>query len=647
MLKKREAVPETRADKSAAWHTDERRASRVRVEPAAETMQENPRGTSMAIAVVAAGGGQGRTASEATSRDGRPRGSRGRVAALTAFAALAVAGLLPGMRPGDALAQPKKDPAPAQPARPPATAPGAPQAQPAQPAAGQPGQPAGAAAGAPPAGAGGAGGAASELGPGEPDVNKVDPLAQALAPQRGGLTPDSVAQAAVASSPAVRSKEADVSNAEGQTTQAMVTFFPRVTLTAQYMRLSPLDAPSLGGGNIVGTANAGGLRVGPCPDGSGNQCLLDAAGLPAQAQPFKFSFPVILNQISFTGNLTIPVSDYFLRSVQSYSAAKHNEQAARLSLEAQDLQTAADAKVALLQWIQAKGQVVVAVQAIEQVQKQLADAKTGVTVGTASQADVMRIEARLAQAQFQEADARAVETTAAERLRTLMHAPADRSLEVGIDVLTPPVAPKVEGTDALLAEALRNRLDIQAVEEQRAYLEKVADVTAASYAPRLDAFADATLADPNQRIVPNQEKFNFTWDVGARLTWVVNDTFSTIGSVKQARARTAQVDAQKQALVDAVRLEVTSAQADVAKAIPSIEAADRGVAASEESLRVTRKLFAFGKATGTQLVDAETDLTSSRLRKLAAHVNLIAAQIRLEHAVGRDKVKADRKPAGD
>lgn len=622
MLKKREGLRETSALKSAAWHTladPHHEAKREAAEPLADTMQERRKGTSMAIAVAAGGSMERPHRRPFWLR--RASGARGLVLG-AAFGASSL-GLVLSTPVAEAQPAPAARPQPAQPA----------QGQPAQPAQGQPAQPTPAGGAAP----------GSDLGPGEPDVNKPDPLTVALAPQRGGLTPDSVAKEAVATSPAVRSKQADVANAEGQTSQSLVSFFPRLTFAASYTRLSPLDAPSLGGGNILGSANPGAVTVGPCPDGSGNQCVLDSKGAPAQAQPFKFSFPILLNQISFTGNLTIPVSDYFLRSTQAYSASKHNEQAARLQLEAQDLQTAADAKVALLQWIQAKGQTVVARLAIEQVEKQLADAKTGVQVGTASQADVMRIEARLAQAQFQEADARAVETTTEERLRTVMHAPPDRPLGIGIDVLTPPVPPANESTETLLAEALRNRLDIQAVEEQRAYLEKVADVTAASYAPRLDAFADATLADPNQRIVPNQEKFNFTWDVGARLTWVVNDTFSTIGSVKQARARTAQVDAQKQALVDALRVEVTSAQADVAKSVPSIEAADRGVAASEETLRVTRKLFAFGKATGTQLVDAETDLTSSRLRKLAAHVNLIAAQIRLEHAVGRDKAKADRQ----
>ncbi len=484
----------------------------------------------------------------------------------------------------------------------------------------------------------------NDLGPGDPDVSKVDPLVQALAPQRGGLTPDQVAKEAVATSPQVRSRQADIEAAEGQTSQATVSFFPRLTFVASYTRLSPLSPVSLGGGNSVGTANPGALRVAPCPDGSGNQCVVDSGGAPVQSQPSNLgaAFPVLLNQTSFTANLTVPLSDYFLRSVQAYSAAKHNEQAVKLQLAAQDLQTGAEAKIALLQWVQSKGQTVVARLAIDQVQKQLGDAKTGVQVGTASLADVMRIEARLAQAQYQEADAMAVETTAQENLRTVLHAPPDRSLEIGIDVLTPPAAPKMETSDALLTEAVRNRLDIQAVEEQRAYLDKAADVTAAGYAPRLDAFADGVLADPNQRVFPSQDKFRFTWDVGARLTWVVNDTFSTLGAVKAARARTMQVDAQKQVLVDAVRREVVGAQADVTKAVPSIEAADRGVAASEETLRVTRKLFAFGKATGTQIVDAEQDLTASRLRKLAAHVNLIAAQIRLEHAVGRDRAKASR-----
>jgi outer membrane protein TolC len=93
---------------------------------------------------------------------------------------------------------------------------------------------------------------------------------------------------------------------------------------------------------------------------------------------------------------------------------------------------------------------------------------------------------------------------------------------------------------------------------------------------------------------------------------------------------------QKAALMEGLRMEVASALADLQKARASIEAAERGLAAAEESLRVRQLLFRTGRATSLDLVDAETEATRARLRRIDAHVGLLVAQTRLGHATGRD-----------
>jgi outer membrane protein TolC len=153
----------------------------------------------------------------------------------------------------------------------------------------------------------------------------------------------------------------------------------------------------------------------------------------------------------------------------------------------------------------------------------------------------------------------------------------------------------------------------------------------------VDAFADINISNPNQRIFPAREQFDTTWDAGVRLSWVINDTFSTIGASAQAEARTAQVEASLVQLTDAIRLEVIQAHAEIAKAAASIEAANRGVIAAEETVRVSKRIFALGTLTGTGLADQENALTGARLRKLSALAGLQAAIIRLEHATGRDQ----------
>lgn len=495
---------------------------------------------------------------------------------------------------------------------------------------------------APPAAAPGATGAAEpSLGPGTAaaDAPRRDRLREALRPVPGGLTPAAVASAAEGHSPALAVADANVASASGQVVQTIVQYVPRVTLTAQYTRLSEVDQGTIGGGGgIVGAQTEGPLRTAPCPPPDQAQtCVVDSAGLPVGA--VSFEFPQVLNQYQLNANVNVPISDYFLRAVQSYQASSGAEKALELSRDAARLQAASDAKLALYQWIQARGQSAVTAMSVEQAQAQVDDAKVGLSAGTLSRADLMRVEAQLAQAQFTDADARSIESTAEERLRTLTGMRANEPVAVGIDVFVPPPVPPVENLDGLLAEASRNRLDLASARAQEEAREDAESVTDAGYLPRIDAFGNATYANPNQRIFPQREEWNGTWDVGIRATWVLNETFSTIGASRAAEAQTAAATAQRRQLEDAIRLEVTAARADVAKAAPSLEAATRGLAAAEESYRVTKQLFAYGKATAVSLTDAEVALTNARLRMLAAHVNLLSAIVRLEHAVGRDRVR--------
>src|SRR5690349_494064 len=65
-----------------------------------------------------------------------------------------------------------------------------------------------------------------------------DPLAIALAPQPGGLTPEDAARVAAAGKPSVKAKRADLEAAAARVDQALVSYFPRVSVTATYTRLS-------------------------------------------------------------------------------------------------------------------------------------------------------------------------------------------------------------------------------------------------------------------------------------------------------------------------------------------------------------------------------------------------------------------------
>lgn len=471
---------------------------------------------------------------------------------------------------------------------------------------------------------------------------KPDLLALALAPQGGGLTPEEAAKGAMQTKASVRVRRAQLDAASARVDQALVTFFPRLSVTAQYTRLSEVAGFSLGSGALVGSSAPGLLTVGPCKPNPTANCLNDATGNPAVGA--QVSFPVPLNATAFTASLAVPISDYLLRISQGYSAAKHNERGRRLDVEAETLQAAADARVAYFNWVRSRGQIVVSQQSVDQARAHVTDANRSFAVGLVSRADVLRFEAQVAAAQQLLADAQALSAVAEEQLRIVIGLPPERPLAVGFDVLHEQPTVPAEKLVELQDLAMQRRLEIRALDETELSLKDVVKVAQAGYAPRLDAFADFTYANPNQRIFPQVDRFAATWDAGVRLSWTINDTFNAIGASAEAKANAAVVAAQKAVVRDGLRLELASAYNDVQRAAFSIDAAERQLAAAEETLRVRNELFRNGKATSTDIIDAEGEVTLARLSRLNARIGLLVAQVRLEHAVGRD---VPPRPAGE
>ena len=438
----------------------------------------------------------------------------------------------------------------------------------------------------------------------------------------GGLTAAVVATRAEATSYDVQAKREDLQAAAAQVDQALVAYFPRLNLTGRYTRLSPIDVPALG--NLV---------IAPTP-GPVDPTTLTAA---------PFSFPVLLNQTILQAALNVPLSDYLLRIPQAYAAAEKSEKAAAVAETASRLKAATDAKVVYYSWVRAKLQEVVAQQALLQASAHLVDARHGFDAGTLSKADVLRIESQVAASRLLVERAKSMAEITETQIRVAMHDTAPMAYEVGesIDGEVPKV-PGAENLGALWTEASAARLEIKVFEQNSDALREQARVARAGNLPRLDVFGDIIYANPNQRIFPAQNAFKATWDVGVQLTYSPNDIALAGASSRTLTARAASLVAQKQAVEDGIRIEVTQTRNALREAQAALESTAQGLVAAEESYRVRRSLFRNGRATGVELTDAETDLTRSRLESINARVDVRVALVRLEHALGRDVARGNR-----
>jgi outer membrane protein len=420
----------------------------------------------------------------------------------------------------------------------------------------------------------------------------------ALLGQPGGLTADGAAARAAKASPSVRRKAAEVALAYAQGKKTELVRVPRLGVSAKYTRLSDVDPP----------------------------------GIPG----FDSVFPVLLNQMSLDATLSVPISDYVLTFPSLLKAAKQGEAAARLAERDAVIAAEHEARLAYYEWVRANLQVVVARQLVVQVDANVARMQALIEVKAITRADLLRVQAQAAAVKQTLAQLESLRHLREQQLRILIDAGAEEQLAIGEDIRVDLPAWTPPTVDELVATASGRRLDLKTLDAgiEARTLQRTA--TAAGKYPKLSAFASATYANPNQRIFPSREEFDFTWAAGLSLSWTVNDFLGTKSDVDIVDAEAAQLTADRERLLDGVRLELESATtahvlAQTAKLV-SVE----GLAAAEEGRRLRLELLALQRATGVEVVDAETELTRARISALDAQIDERVARLRLRHATGED-----------
>ncbi len=511
-----------------------------------------------------------------------------------------------------------------------ATAPAAAPAQPQPAAAGQP----------TPAAPGGATGTQSVDTAAAPSVDLreartfTDPITEALAPAVGGLTANQVAKRSIATSDTIAAKHAEIEAAAAKVDQAIAQFFPQLTLSATYTRLSDIQN-QLGTGGLVGAQNMGGIGM-QCQDPADlNTCYaVDSQGQPIGAM--SLSFPTILNNYSLKASLAVPVSDYLLRLSDSIAATKRSEEAARLDELAERRKVEADSRLAFYNWTRGLGQVAVAGKSLERIQARLADARIAFELGAATKADVLRLEALVASTESSIVQAEAFRDLVAAQLATFMDDErADYTLGEPVMTALPPPAGSGD-LQGLIGEAQANRLELRSIAESVKALEHSTTVMERGRLPRLDAFGEYNYANPNSRKFPSSEEWTGTWAVGASLTWRVNDTFNNAAIAKELVAKQKSAMAQMQAVREGIRLEVTSAYLDDRKARAALEAAQRGAVSARAAYEVATELYRVGRATTAELIDAEAELVGAMLGLVNAYIDMRVARTKLAFATGRN-----------
>lgn len=418
----------------------------------------------------------------------------------------------------------------------------------------------------------------------------------------GGLTADQAASRAGPASPTVRRRIAEIEAAVALVEAAEVARVPVISARASYTRLSPIDP-----------------FVIPNPTGG-----------------MGFEIKALENAYLGEAQLVVPLSDYLVRFPRLIDAARLGAEAARINKRASEVGAGQEARLAYYEWVRTKLQVLIAKRQLLQVQKTLAQVRALAEAQRLSKADLLRVESQEAQAEQVVDQLENLSQLREEQLRLLIGAPASEPLAIGEDIRGDVAAPGAAQLDALMGAATQQRLELKAIDTGIQAKERQRAAEGANRLPRLSAFAVADYANPNQRVFPQADEFKLTWSVGAQLTWTLNDALASRASDRRLRAEASELRADRESLERGTRIEVLAAQQAIAIAQRALATSQKGLAAAEEGYRVRKELLNAERATAVELVDAETELTRSRITALDARVDLRVARAQLDHALGND-----------
>jgi outer membrane protein TolC len=413
----------------------------------------------------------------------------------------------------------------------------------------------------------------------------------------GGLTSAQAVTRIVATSPDLDRTKTLLLEAKGGAMQAMSALVPRLELLGRYSRLSPVDTPSY---DIPGFGSV--------------------------------TFPSLTQQLASDATLMYSFTDSLAEALPAYRAAKKNEVAAGYQIEAERNNVAFAARQAYYEFARAEAGLGVANFALEAAESQRKETESLVQAGSAARVDLLRVEAQQEAARVAVERAKFGLQVATRALQALMH--TEELPTLGEDLSGPVVAIPAETEEALKERAFRDRPDLLALRTYIVASKHQLRSAIGGRMPDLLIRGSAQYSNPNLRVIPQQDRFDPTWEAGAVIRWSPNDTVRAQGRAKQLQAQLKRAHADVIALQDLIRVEVAEGYHGLLASRSAMESARLGLSAAREGYRVTREQLQAGIVNTTTLLQAQSELIRAQVDVVESAIGLRVATAQLRRAIG-------------
>jgi outer membrane protein len=189
--------------------------------------------------------------------------------------------------------------------------------------------------------------------------------------------------------------------------------------------------------------------------------------------------------------------------------------------------------------------------------------------------------------------------------------------------------------DELLIEAFEKREELKSISLRIKAGEEYISAAQSGWLPSFYLFGHINYNKPNQRILPLENKFNSTWDVGVSMNWSLWDWGNTKAKTIQAEQQVIQTEEMLKLFKEGIEAEVYRNYLKLISEFDKVEVSRKVIESAEENYRITKEKYLQQLATSSDLIDAEVELLNAKTQLATSKVDLELAKAELEKSVGR------------
>ncbi|HEY5220352.1 MAG TPA: TolC family protein, partial [Gemmatimonadaceae bacterium] len=358
---------------------------------------------------------------------------------------------------------------------------------------------------------------------------------------------------------------------------------------------------------------------------------------------FGFNFPTQPGQPPFLnplGQIIGPVTTLDLRgkitqtifdpgAMQRLRASQAGATAVGAAENTAAEQAAVQAAIAYVQALRADAELSARLADSSLAVDLLGIARDQLTAGVGVGLDVTRAEAQLVGVKAQLITARNDQARARLNLARSLNLPLDTPFELTDSLAARPDVPDADNADGAVAQAMHDRPDIRALEDQLRAAEVQANAIRSERLPTVGAFGNGGY------IGLRANHLLATYTLGLELSVPVFDGNRRDSRITEQDAAAREIQVREHDLQQQVSADVRGAVLDLSSARQAVDAALERVQLSEQEVSQARDRFRAGVAGNADVITASLSLNGARTQLIDAETSFQAARVALARAEGR------------